>query len=185
MLIGETRTGKSIMTQNHVKKFGVGKIINADGSTVQALLGGKVETVNGDRIRYGSLARENGGIAILEEVKDIGPELFPKLRSPRSSQVLKIDRVAGSLETTLFVRPIFIANPRVGDKKLIDMKMNFNNGYEIVNSVVPAQEDITRFDVMFVVDHPKNLSRPTPDPFTYNYADLIPDYYFADSLKAI
>jgi hypothetical protein len=183
--IGETRSGKSVMANNHVKKYRLGKIINADGSTTQALLGGKVETSEGQRIRYGTLSREHEGLVILEEIKDIASQLLLKIRSVRSSQMLKIDRVAGSLEMVLYVRMLMLSNPRVLEGNTIDMRNNFNNGLEVLSSIVPAQEDQTRFDCIFLVDNPKNLTRKSPDPFTYQYADLIPDEYFADALRAI
>lgn len=183
--IGESRSGKSIMAVNMVRKYNIGKIFNADGATTRALIGGTIDDESGPGVQFGSLARENYGLVVLEEVKDIANELFPSLRSIRSSNILRIQRVAGDLETPLYVRLMFLTNPKVRSGLEINMKTNFNNGLEVVSSVVAAPEDRTRFDVMFLVDHPDNLDEPTPKQFEYNYAPLIDDIHYQNVIRYI
>lgn len=183
--IGESRAGKSELSKVLMKKYNVGKRLNADSSTVDSFLGGAVDSPNGPVVKAGTLLRENEGLVVIEEIKDRAAQLIPKMRDLRSEGILKLARVADQIEAKLQLRLLMIANPKVEANEYLNIRQNFDDGLETVKSIIPATEDLTRFDVLFLVDSVENLEKtcPTPDPTTYTYVDKVHDKWYQDAIR--
>jgi len=187
ILLGATRAGKSVMANSLLAKYKIGKHIDAGGATVRALTGGTDDKGGGSYVTHGALARENGGLVKIEEIKDLAKDIFPAIRSARSDNNLKISRVAGELDIPLFLRKLYISNPKTEGTNL---NINdFKNGLEAVKSIIPSPEDLARFDVLFLVDSIDDIrdihGRDTPNPYTYKYAEKWDDIHFQNAIKRI
>lgn len=181
--IGESRAGKGILAKELIKKYNVGKIIQADSSTVDSFLGGTVDSPNGPVVKTGALLKENGRLVVIEEIKDKAESLIPKMRDLRSEGILKLGRVASQIEAKLDLRILMISNPKVDRSEYLNIRQNFEDGLAAVKSIIPATEDLTRFDLLFLVDNPNNLKLPTPNPNTYKYVDKVSDTWYQDAIR--
>lgn len=158
-IIGESRTGKSEAAQNAIKKYGLGKIVNAKLVTLVALLGGSTNKDGGWKITSGMIPRNNKSLIALEEIQGVDPEFHKKITEVKSSGRLRLARADGELNLESLVRLLEISNQKTfrgGTKKL----ETYANGIEVIQEIIRANEDIARQDFYVLIPEPKKYMRP-------------------------
>jgi DNA replicative helicase MCM subunit Mcm2 (Cdc46/Mcm family) len=151
MIVGDARTSKSQTAKKLLDLYQLGLITSLKTATVAGLLGGSDQTAGGWKTKLGLIPRNHKGALVLEEFSGGGQELISKLTEVRSSNMVRITRVNGSIAVPAQVRMLSISNPSTHDKKSIPLK-NYPNGIQVLLDLIGAAEDIARYDYFVLVD---------------------------------
>ena len=154
IIITESRVGKSTTAQALSKVYGgLGAIASLAGSaaTPAGLIGGSVKAGSSSQIRPGLIPRQHNKAIIFEELAKAKYSLMPELTDIRSSGIVRINRSTGDLTLPASVRILFLTNPKTDDDGAVRPIMAYPNGIEVVKPLVPAIEDIARFDFIYVL----------------------------------
>ena len=163
LIITESRVGKSTTAQELSKIYGLGAIASLAGSaaTPAGLIGGSVKAGSGtSQIRPGLIPRQHNKAIIFEELAKAKYSLMPELTDIRSSGLVRINRSTGDLTLPASVRILFLTNPKTTEEGIVRPIMAYPNGIEIVKQLVPAVEDIARFDYIYILGEGPNEIDP-------------------------
>ncbi|MFL6554878.1 MAG: toprim domain-containing protein, partial [Bacillus sp. (in: firmicutes)] len=162
MIVGDARTSKSQTAKKLLDLYQLGLITSLKTATVAGLLGGSDQTAGGWKTKLGLIPRNHKGALVLEEFSGGGQELISKLTEVRSSNMVRITRVNGSIAVPAQVRMLSISNPSTHDKKSIPLK-NYPNGIQVLLDLIGAAEDIARYDYFVLVDKTDTYISPLDD----------------------
>lgn len=162
LIITESRVGKSTTAQELSKIYGLGQIASLAGSaaTPAGLIGGSVKTGTTSQIRPGLIPRQHTRAIIFEELAKAKYSLMPELTDIRSSGLVRINRSTGDLTLPASVRILFLTNPKTTEDGIVRPIIAYPNGIEIVKPLVPAVEDIARFDFIYILGEGPNEIDP-------------------------
>ena len=163
LIITESRVGKSTTAQELSKIYGLGAIASLAGSaaTPAGLIGGSVKAGSGtSQIRPGLIPRQHNKAIIFEELAKAKYTLIPELTDVRSSGLVRINRSTGDLTLPASVRILFLTNPKTTEEGIVRPIMAYPNGIEIVKPLIPAVEDIARFDFIYILGEGPNEIDP-------------------------
>lgn len=153
LIVGESRVGKSSTAQCLLEHYRLGQFVSLAGNsaTVPALIGGSNKNTTGQmQTKAGIIPMNHKGLIIFEEFGKCANNITAELTDVRSSNEVRINRVAGSLTLPAFVRMITLSNVKPtsnGDIRSID---SYPNGISIATELVPTAEDIARYDVVLI-----------------------------------
>jgi hypothetical protein len=169
MLVGESRTGKSQTAEALLNMYELGVFTSLKSATVAGLIGGSDQTKGGWKTKLGIIPRNHRGALIMEEFSGGGKDIISQLTDVRSSNVVRIDRVNGSLRVPAKVRMLSISNSAKNAQGLSIPFKQYPNGIKILLDLVGASEDLARYDLFMLVDEPKHYTSPLDtidlDPF--------------------
>lgn len=162
LIITESRVGKSTTSQELSRIYGLGAIASLAGSaaTPAGLIGGSVKVGGASQIRPGLIPRQHNRAIIFEELAKAKYTLIPELTDVRSSGLVRINRSTGDLTLPASVRILFLTNPKTTEEGIVRPIMAYPNGIEIVKPLVPAVEDIARFDFIYILGDTPNEVDP-------------------------
>lgn len=177
-IIGDTRVGKSELSQLEVALYKQGKFTNAKLSTLQSLVGGSAG-VNNTAVKAGILPKNNKGLVVLEELHGLGNDYFEKITEVKSSGKVNINRVQDTLNLECAVRLVEIANPVQNGKS--SKVSNFPSGVHVIKELIHAPENIARNDIYIVIQN----SRVAVDPYqnSMNINNNLTDEDFQNRIK--
>lgn len=166
MVVGDTRTGKSHTSKSLREMYDLGIFTSLKSATVAGIIGGQENTQHGGRLKVGVLPRNHGRAVIMEEFSAMGSELASKLTDIRSSGMVRIERIAGTLTAPAVLRMMTISNqlPEHGRTKAL---REYPNGVIPLQKLIGASEDMARYD-MFMLVPTSEFIRPdteTPERF--------------------
>lgn len=163
LVISETRTGKSTTARKLNEVYGLGAIVPLNGAnaSIAGIVGGSHKTKNGFQIRAGVIPRSHKGAVIFEELGKAKDNIQRELTEIRSSQVVTITRVSGSISLPAYVRMLALTNPKA-DGSAPRPISSYPNGVEIVTDLIGTAEDIARYDAIVVIPEKSNKEI---DPF--------------------
>ena len=166
LIITESRVGKSTTAQELSKIYGLGAIASLAGSaaTPAGLIGGSVKAGGSSQIRPGLIPRQHNKSIIFEELAKSKYALMSELTDVRSSGLVRINRSTGDLTLPASVRILFLTNPKTTEEGIIRPIMAYPNGIEIVKPLIPAVEDIARFDFIYILGEGPNEIDPLWSP---------------------
>lgn len=153
LIVGESRVGKSSTAQCLLDHYKLGQFVSLAGNsaTVPALIGGSNKTSTGQmQTKAGVIPMNHKGLIIFEEFGKCANNITAELTDVRSSNEVRINRVAGSLTLPAFVRMITLSNVKptaTGDIRPIN---SYPNGIAIATELVPTAEDIARYDAVLI-----------------------------------
>lgn len=153
LIVGESRVGKSSTAQSLLEHYKLGQFVSLAGNsaTVPALIGGSNKTAMGQmQTKAGIIPMNHKGLIIFEEFGKCSNNITAELTDVRSSNEVRINRVAGSLTLPAFVRMITLSNVKPtanGDIRPIN---SYPNGIAIATELVPTAEDIARYDAILI-----------------------------------
>lgn len=171
LIIGESRVGKSSTADAMRETYGLGTFVSLAGNaaTIAGLVGGS-NKVNGNmQTRAGVIPQNHRGLIIFEELSKSKQEVLGELTDIRSSNEVRITRVAGTLTLPAFVRMITLSNTSTaaGFTRAVD---SYPNGIAITTELIGTAEDVARYDIIYILSERANNPidpRWTPDdPFT-------------------
>lgn len=155
-ILGDTRTGKSEASKNLTKLYDFGEVIPLKTATVASLIGGTDERLK--RTKLGALPRHHKELAVLEEFSGAPADFIKSLTEIRSSNIVKIYRVAGEVKAPCKLRMITISNPVAYGTNLAQL-ISYPNGIEPLNELIKSPEDIARYDAFMLI-----TQQPLLDP---------------------
>jgi hypothetical protein len=155
LIIGDTRTGKSVTAKRLIHHYRLGEIINCEKATIPGLIGGTFDLGSRKILTWGVIPRNDRRLVILDEADGIDTETISNLSGIRSSCIAERTIVGGTRKALARTRLIWIANPR-GFKNLSE----YTTGIEAVKVLIGKPEDIARFDFVIAVSQ-KDVSLDT------------------------
>lgn len=147
--IGDTRSGKSEIVRTMCNIYQQGKVINTKLSSVDSLTGGTQYSGKEMYIRAGLFPSNHRGLLALEELQRLGNDYFTKVTEVKSSGLLNINRVSGSLTLPCTLRLIEISNPKKDENNSgsANSVEQFANAYAMIKNLIREPEDIARNDI--------------------------------------
>jgi hypothetical protein len=169
LIVGESRIGKS-STANALREtyeLGVFTSLAGNSATIPGLIGGSNKTAGGSyQTRAGIIPQNHKGLIIFEEFSKSNNNVISELTDIRSSNEVRITRVAGTITLPAMVRMIALTNVK-SSKGQIKSIASYPNGISIVTELVGTAEDIARYDIMLVLaDKGNNVIDPFWQPET-------------------
>lgn len=172
IIVGESRVGKSSTAETLRRAYQLGTFTSLAGNsaTVAGLIGGSNKTASGGyQTRAGIIPQNHRGLIIFEEFGKSNANITTELTDIRSSNEVRITRVAGSITLPALVRMIALTNVKANKGNILPIA-SYPNGIAIVKELVPTAEDIARYDIIAVLAD-KGASQIDPfweaqEPFT-------------------
>lgn len=163
LIVGESRVGKSSTADALRKTYGLGTFTSLAGNsaTVPGLIGGSNKTANGFQTRAGIIPQNHRGLIIFEEFGKSNANITKELTDIRSSNEVRITRVAGTITMPAVVRMIALTNVK-NTNGTIKPIASYPNGISVITELVDTAEDIARYDLMVVLSDRGNSEI---DPF--------------------
>ena len=162
MIIGESRTHKSATAKGLLQLYELGTFVSMKTSTIPALIGGS-DKKNGEmKTKIGVIPRNHRGAVILEEFSGADPKFIKQMTDIRSSNMVKIERVAGTTQAPAKVRMLTLSNARAKNDGMTVPLSQYPNGMYVVRELVGATEDINRYDFIVLKGPGKYIDPNTP-----------------------
>ncbi len=160
-VLGDTRTGKSETSVALKNLYDFGEVVPLKTSTVASLIGGTDDKLK--RTKLGVLPRHHKELVVMEEFSGAPVEFIKTLTEVRSSNMVKIYRVAGDIQAPCKLRMITISNPINGS---LDV---YPNAIEPLRELILAPEDVARYDAFMIVPHIGERIDPEKIPLKKEY----------------
>ena len=141
--IGDTRTGKSLLAQNMLKKLNMGGYVNGENARMTGVLGGVVRLGDSWLITWGAIPLNDKGFLTIDEATGLSVEDISQMSSVRSSCVATINKVVRG-EARARTRLFWIANTRSGK----NTNEYYWKGFGAFQEFIPVNEDQARFDLV-------------------------------------
>lgn len=152
IVVGESRVGKSSTAETLRNTYGLGIFTSLAGNsaTVPGLVGGSNKTASGYQTRAGIIPQNHRGLVIFEEFGKSNANVITELTDIRSSNEVRITRVAGTITLPAMVRMVSLTNPK-NVNGTIKSIASYPNGIAILTELVTAAEDIARYDMIVIL----------------------------------
>lgn len=152
IIVGESRTGKSSTADCLRKLYGLGTFTSLAGNsaTIPGLVGGSNKTPTGYQTRAGIIPQNHRGLIIFEEFGKSNGSVITELTDIRSSNEVRITRVAGTIALPAMVRMITLTNPK-NKGGSIQSIASYPNGISVLTDLVETAEDIARYDMIVIL----------------------------------
>lgn len=142
IIVGDSGQGKSACVLRLLKDhYRIGEMISGGTARRTGLLYSYQETGKQWMLIWGIIPLSDGGLVIIDEFSDLPEEEFARLTDVRSSGIVRATGVINA-ETFGRVRLVALTNPRKGKPM-----MEFDYPCIALKQVIPASEDIRRFDL--------------------------------------
>jgi hypothetical protein len=146
LIIGDTRTGKSVTAKRLINHYRLGEIINCEKATIPGLIGGTYDLGSRKILTWGIIPRNDRRMVILDEADGIDTEIISNLSGVRSSCIAERTIAGGTRKALARTRLLWLSNPR-GFKNLSE----YTTGIESVKILIGKPEDIARFDFVLAI----------------------------------
>lgn len=156
-VLGDTRTGKSETSKALKQLYDFGEIVPLKTATVASLIGGTDDKMK--KTKLGVIPRHHKELVVMEEFSGAPMDFIKTLTEIRSSNMVKIYRVAGDIQTPCKLRMITISNPISENGQLMTLS-SYPNGIEPINELIKSPEDIARYDAFVLFPRVEKLSNP-------------------------
>ena len=156
-VLGDTRTGKSETSKALKQLYDFGEVVPLKTATVASLIGGTDDKLK--KTKLGVIPRHHKELVIMEEFSGAPMDFIKTLTEIRSSNMVKIYRVAGDIQTPCKLRMITISNPISENGQLMTLS-SYPNGVEPINELIKSPEDIARYDAFILFPRVDKLSNP-------------------------
>lgn len=152
LIVGESRMGKSSTAEAMRTTYGLGAFVSLAGNaaTIPGLIGGSNKVNNSYQTRAGLIPQNHKGLIVFEELGKCTANIVSELTDIRSSNEVRITRVAGSLTLPALVRMITLSNVKTYDG-VIKPIASYPNGITVLTELIGTAEDIARYDLAVVL----------------------------------
>src|SRR5699024_9757421 len=157
--VGKSQTAKKLM-----ELYGLGTFTSLKTTTKAGLIGGSDQTAGGFKTKLGVIPRNHKGAIVMEEFSGASKDLISSLTDIRSSNMVRLDRVNGSLQDPAMVRMLSISNQRKNSQGESIPLRQHASGIEVVKDLIGTAEDIGRYDFFLLVDKPDHYTSPNETP---------------------
>lgn len=141
LIIGDTRTGKSLAAERLVRHFGGGEIISCEAASFAGVVGGLQQIGGRDwAVTWGVVPINDRRLVVLDEISGLTTEEISAMSDIRSSGQAKLIKI--QQETTWArTRLLWLGNPRNATMA------NYTYGVDAIKPLIGNAEDIARFDL--------------------------------------
>lgn len=152
IIVGESRTGKTSTADCLRKLYELGTFTSLAGNsaTIPGLVGGSNKTATGYQTRAGIIPQNHRGLIIFEEFGKSNNSVITELTDIRSSNEVRITRVAGAISLPAMVRMITLTNPKNKNNQIQSIA-SYPNGIAVLTDLVETAEDIARYDLIVIL----------------------------------
>lgn len=170
MIIGDSSIGKGYVAERLTHYFGVGEVVSAELCSFAGLVGGLQKYNQHWVITWGKIPMNDRGLVVIDEGSNM-VEDWVKLTRVRSEGVVEITKIQSQIANAR-TRLLTLANPAHGKTVA-----NYSYGIQAIHELVPAAEDIRRFDYIYVASHNEvpvtdiNMSHKNITPFCSRQLD--------------
>ena len=152
IIVGESRTGKSSTADclRNLYQLGTFTSLAGNSATIPGLVGGSNKTSSGYQTKAGIIPQNHKGLIIFEEFGKSNNSVITELTDIRSSNEVRITRVAGTIALPAMVRMISLTNPK-NKNGSIQSIASYPNGIAVLTDLVETAEDIARYDMIVIL----------------------------------
>ena len=152
IIVGESRTGKSSTADCLRNLYGLGTVTSLAGNsaTIPGLVGGSNKTATGFQTRAGIIPQNHKGLVVFEEFGKSNNSVITELTDIRSSNEVRITRVAGTITLPAMVRMISLTNPKAKNGSIQPIA-SYPDGISVLTDLVDTAEDIARYDMIVIL----------------------------------
>jgi hypothetical protein len=145
LIVGDTRTGKSLAAQRLVQHYMAGEIISCEAASFAGVIGGLQQLGGKDwAVTWGVVPINDRRIVVLDEISGLTHEEIAQMSDIRSSGQAKLIKI--QQETTWArTRLLWLGNPRNATMA------NYTYGVDAIKPLIGNAEDIARFDLAMAV----------------------------------
>ena len=163
VIVGESRTGKTKTATRLEFFYGLGNFTTVKNATTAGLLGGADKLPSGEfRISWGKIPLNHKGLLLLDEMSGLSKETMSTLTDMRSEGIASIEKIVKG-KAPAKTRLLWISNPRTnsdGNSRSIE---DYPNGVKVILDLVGSDEDIARFDFVYILPSSKEYIAPIFD----------------------
>jgi hypothetical protein len=174
-ILGDTRTGKSETGIRLKSLYDFGEKVTLKTATTASLIGGTDDKLK--KTKLGVLPRFHKELVFMEEFSGAPVDFIKTLTEIRSSSMVKIYRVSGDIQAPCKLRMITVSNP------INDSLENYPNAIEPIKELIPAPEDIARYDAFMAIPFVELKTDPNKIPLRKDL--LIDDKHYKNKSKWI
>jgi len=165
LVVGDTRTGKSLAAQRLVRHYGAGEIISCEAASFAGVIGGLQQLAREWAVTWGIVPINDRRLVVLDEISGLTPDQIAAMSDIRSSGRAKLTKIEQEM-TWARTRLLWLGNPRNATMA------NYTWGVDAIKPLIGNAEDIARFDLAMVVtldDVPAEVinQRVTPGELRY------------------
>lgn len=167
LVIGDTRTGKSVTAKRMLNHYRAGEIINCEKATIPGLIGGAHDIGSRKILTWGTIPRNDRRLVFLDEADGLDTDTISNLSGIRSSCIAERTIAGGNRRVPARTRLVWIANPR-GFKSITE----YNTGISAVKVLIGKPEDIARFDLCLAIsqrDVPVEIINQMPEEVEHKF----------------
>lgn len=145
LIVGDTRTGKSLAATRFVQHYSAGEVISCEAASFAGVVGGLQTLGSKDwAVTWGIIPINDRRLVVLDEVSGLTQEEIAQMSDIRSSGQAKLIKI--QQETTWArARLLWLANPRNATMA------NYTYGVDAIKPLIGNAEDIARFDLAMAV----------------------------------
>jgi MCM P-loop domain/Toprim-like len=140
LVIGDTRTGKSEVSQRLLEHYGLGQFVNCEAATFAGIVGGLQQM--SDRqwaVTWGVVPMSDRRLVVLDEASGLSHEEIQKMSDVRSRGFIRLQKIQAE-QAWARTRLLWLSNPR-------DESMErYTYGVQAIAPLVGNREDVARFD---------------------------------------
>jgi len=141
LIVGDTRTGKSLAAERLIRHYGGGELISCEAASFAGVVGGLQQMGGRDwAITWGVVPINDRRLVVLDEISGLTPEEIAAMSDIRSSgqaKLIKIQQEATWARTRL----LWMGNPRNATMQ------HYTYGVDAIKPLIGNAEDIARFDL--------------------------------------
>lgn len=146
LVLGDTLTGKSTVTQKLMRMYGIGRYASGDSKiTAVGLIGGNISSGRGMSFSWGLLPISHRGIVAIDEFNKIGHDVIGALTNLISSGIAERITATGVQRAMTWVRLLYLANPVNGR----DLR-SFSSPIEAAYGVMGSSADLGRLEYVII-----------------------------------
>lgn len=163
VVVGESRTGKTTTAKRLQNFYGLGNFTTVKNATTAGLLGGADKLPSGEfRISWGKIPLNHKGLLVLDEMSGLSKEVMSTLTDMRSEGVANIQKIVKG-KAPAKTRLLWFSNPRTNsDGNSLSIE-DYPNGVKVILDLVGSDEDIARFDFVYIMPTSKKYIAPIFD----------------------
>lgn len=148
LVIGDTETGKSVVTKTLREVFNCGHFISAENCSYMGLVGGCVASSSKQwMLRWGRIPLCDRQLVIIEELSGLSTTEIANLSDVRSSGIARLDKGGITGETRARTRLICLSNARSSKGEARSLS-SYLSGVKAIQKLIGQPEDISRFDLI-------------------------------------
>jgi len=145
LVVGDTRTGKSLAAQRLVRHYGAGEIISCEAASFAGVIGGLQQIGGRDwAVTWGIVPINDRRLVVLDEISGLTPDQIAAMSDIRSSGRAKLTKIEQEA-TWARTRLLWLGNPRNATMA------NYTWGVDAIKPLIGNAEDIARFDLAMAV----------------------------------